>query len=124
MRIIIAQTPLISPETPVRPDASEARSKEANENQQLPEPKTLYVRPPLLLVKAHLLTRLDAQIVSLILHPLSTPLTGRGSERSVLAVVRIHAVPIGTSRSTRATRLRALMRPRQPYFRPFFRSSV
>jgi hypothetical protein len=43
---------------------------EGKENQQLPEPKTLYVRPPLSLAKARRLTRLDAQNVSLILHPL------------------------------------------------------
>jgi hypothetical protein len=41
-----------------------------NENQQLPEPKELYVRPPHLLAKARRLTRLDAQNVSLILHTL------------------------------------------------------
>jgi hypothetical protein len=71
----------------------------------------LYVRPPLLFAKARRLTRLDAQIVFAYPSHSSTPLTARGSRRSELAVVRIHAllaqpvpssmagaVPIGTSR--------------------------
>jgi hypothetical protein len=117
MRKIIARTPLISLEIPVVLDASEARSMEGKEDQQLPEPKALYVRPPLLLAKARRLTRPDAHESFAYRSPSSTPPTRRGSRRSELAAGRVHAllaqpvpssmagaVLIGTSRSTRTTR--------------------
>jgi hypothetical protein len=114
MRTIIAQALLISPETPIRPDASETRSMAGRENQQLPEPKTPYVRPPPLHAKARRLTRLNAQIVRFAYSPPSfTPLTGRGSRTSELAIARINAARPACSVIYRR---RCLNRCVPPYF--------
>jgi hypothetical protein len=93
MKTPSASTPLNPPDTPIplrRERGAPAVEKEA---QKLPEKEALYVRLTFFLPR-RAVRRVETHRTFQYPSTSSTPLSGRGSRRSVLAVVRIHALAV------------------------------